>query len=314
MARQTNPNVFFALLLKPIKFTAKKSPDYKAPPPSLLILPSGVCIHVCTCVCMPPRAMLRADQVGMWHTFWLCVCLSPFQIHMGAALIKSSRLNHSHHRLLGTEEKKKNPKNLLVFCQVIWQNQRVEFTWVCVNVREREGGVIEAAKWLCLCVQRARGSEPACRERNINSGVCGWSSQTGCRWCRCLRARQDFVGRVNSGGWASCHARPPRWAGRRAARPSRSGCLSQQFPGLIESKQYKCVPPLAPDPITPRGSPPAPSISTAAETYYGVISEVALAPDLFPECIPSILPSRFIYLYFFLARTCTTEVTCALIL
>lgn len=64
-----------------------------------------------------------------------------------------------------------------------------------------------------------------------------------------------------------------------AACVSRSGCLSRQFPAPIDSKQYKCVPPLAPDPITPRGFLPAPSISTA-ETYYCVLSEVALAPDL----------------------------------
>lgn len=67
---------FFALLLKPIKFTAKESSDYKAAQSSHPSFPSSVCIHVCSCVCMAPRAMLRADQVGMWHTFCMCVCLS----------------------------------------------------------------------------------------------------------------------------------------------------------------------------------------------------------------------------------------------
>lgn len=48
----------FAPLRKPIKITAKESPDYKAdepaPPgmhtPPFLFLPSGVCIHVWICV------------------------------------------------------------------------------------------------------------------------------------------------------------------------------------------------------------------------------------------------------------------------
>lgn len=65
MVQQANLNIFFALLLKPIKFTAKKSPDSEAQPAPPSFFPPGVCIHVCICVCMPPRAMLRADQVGM---------------------------------------------------------------------------------------------------------------------------------------------------------------------------------------------------------------------------------------------------------
>lgn len=42
--------------------------------------------------------------------------------------------------------------------------------WVRANVSEREGGVIEAVKWVCLCA-RASGSELARRERNINSSL-----------------------------------------------------------------------------------------------------------------------------------------------
>lgn len=172
MVQQANLNVFFALLLNPIKFTAKKSPDYKAaqhptpppnPNPSFLL---GVYIHACICVQTPPRAMLRANQVGMWHTLELArvpVCLL---IHMGAALIKSSGSTIHTTGCLAVSKKKK--KNLLVFCQVIWQNQRGEFMWVCVNVSERQGGVIRPVKWVCLCA-RARGRELACRERNISS-------------------------------------------------------------------------------------------------------------------------------------------------
>lgn len=76
-----------------------------------------------------------------------------------------------------------------------------------------------------------------------------------------------------------------------AACLSRSGCLTQQFPGLIKSKQYKCVHSPSPDPITPQSFFFQPLSPTAIETYYSVISEVVLAPDLFSECIPSDLPS-----------------------
>lgn len=65
MVQQANLNIFFALLLKPIKFTAKESSDYKAAQSSHPSSPSSVCIHVCSCVCVAPRAMLGADQVGM---------------------------------------------------------------------------------------------------------------------------------------------------------------------------------------------------------------------------------------------------------
>ena len=55
MVQQANLNVFFALLLKPIKFTAKKSPDYKAAesrthPPLLIASFPLVCVFMCASV------------------------------------------------------------------------------------------------------------------------------------------------------------------------------------------------------------------------------------------------------------------------
>lgn len=88
----------------------------------------------------------------------------------------------------------------------------------------------------------------------------------------------------------------------RLAGCSRTRCLSQQFPDLIRSKQYKCVPSLTSDPITACGFLPTPSIPTAG-IYYCVINEVALAPDLFSQvhpfqfCFPELF-SLFIYLLF----------------
>ena len=164
--------------------------------------------------------------------------------------------------------------------------------------------------FVCVCKEREGVSRPAEREILILVFVDGAVRSAVGDVDVSVRGKILSAGLIAEG--ASCHARPPRRANRQAGRLSRSGCLSQQFPGLIESKQYKCVPPLAPDPITPRGFPPAPSISAAAETYYCVLSEAALAPDLFSECIPSILLSRIVYIYFFSwARTCMTEVTCA---
>lgn len=53
MVQQANLIVFFALLLKPIKFTAKESPDYKAaepPPPPLPHAFPLVCVFMCASV------------------------------------------------------------------------------------------------------------------------------------------------------------------------------------------------------------------------------------------------------------------------
>lgn len=67
----------FAPLRKPIKLTAEESPDYKADEPTprhththartlpLFCSSPLVCVLMCGSVCTPPRAMLRADQVGM---------------------------------------------------------------------------------------------------------------------------------------------------------------------------------------------------------------------------------------------------------
>ena len=119
-----------------------------------------------------------------------------------------------------------------------------------------------------------------------------------------------FVSRVNSrGDIVSCEASLSRSHWDRLAGCSRSGCLSQQFPDLIRSKQYKCVPFLTPDPITACGFLPTPSISTA-ETYYCVINEVALAPDLFSQVHPfQFCFSLFIYCLSSV-QMCMSEVTC----
>lgn len=89
MVQQANPNVFFALLLKPIKFTAKESPDYRAaksppPLPSLPLLCLLMCSFLYACHQGQCCELIRWECDILVH---VSVCLL---IHMGAALIKSS--------------------------------------------------------------------------------------------------------------------------------------------------------------------------------------------------------------------------------
>ncbi len=91
MVQQANLNVFFALLLKPIKFTAKKSPDYKAAEPTPPPILSLWCVYSCVHLWMPA---IKGD-VKSWSggnvTYFLVVRVPvSLLIHMGAALIKSS--------------------------------------------------------------------------------------------------------------------------------------------------------------------------------------------------------------------------------
>lgn len=123
MVQQANLNVFLALLLKPIKCTAKKSPDYESPdyeasptPPTTPFL-SPWCVYSCVHPCIRATEGNVKRRSGGNVTYFpvlrVPVCLL---IHMGAALIKSSG---STIHTTGCLALKKKKKNLLVFCQVI---------------------------------------------------------------------------------------------------------------------------------------------------------------------------------------------------
>lgn len=101
-----------------------------------------------------------------------------------------------------------------------------------------------------------------------------------------------------------CHAgasslSQPCWSHRQTGRllvsPGVGASLSDfQVLSNLNSINVCLLSPLTPS--LPVAFLPALSISTA-ETYYCVISEVALAPDSFSECISSILLSRIVFFF-----------------
>lgn len=205
MVQQANLNILFALLRKPIKFTANESPDYKAdePPAPFFFCLSLRCVYSCVDLCVHATKGNVKSWSGGNVTYFLVVRVPvSFLIHMGAALIKSSGSTIHTTGCLA--------KNLLVFCQVLWQKQQGELSmWVFVNVSERGGGVIGAVKG--VCVSEWEGvSWPAEREILILELVDGPVKLAVDDMDIFVRGTHLSAGLIAEG--MPCYTRPPDWA------------------------------------------------------------------------------------------------------